>query len=107
MADAPPWTLRFTHPRIEQVDWAIAAPDRLGAVSNESGSTQAWAWDLRSAPDGKPLAVAWAPRRRTLTPDGSGVVWWYDESVTSEGAGWSPFDGGEARPLFRRVQTDG
>ena len=44
----PSWTLRFTHPTIEQIAWSPQNPDRLAAVTTEDGSTQAWAWDLRS-----------------------------------------------------------
>ena len=40
--------------------------------------------------------------RETVAPDGSGVVWWYDE-IGNERGRWmvSPFEGGDARPLFR------
>jgi len=44
MTDA--WRLRFTAPTISQIRWAADAPERLGVVSTESGTSQAWAWDL-------------------------------------------------------------
>ena len=40
------WKKRFTAPTIQQVRWAPAAPDRLAVISTESGSAQAWCWDL-------------------------------------------------------------
>jgi hypothetical protein len=40
------WKRRFTAPTIESVTWAELMPHQLGVVSTESGSSQAWTWDL-------------------------------------------------------------
>ena len=102
MSARPNWTLRFTHPTIEQVAWAIGCPDHLAAVTTEDGSTQAWAWDLRSDERRRVSHGGVGAEEAHILPDGSGVVWWYDE-VGNERGRWmlSPFEGGEARPLFR------
>jgi dipeptidyl aminopeptidase/acylaminoacyl peptidase len=98
----PAWTLRFTHPTIEQVDWASSAPDRAAAVTTEDGSTQAWAWDVRSGERRRVSTGGVGAEEAHILPDGSGVVWWYDE-VGNERGRWmlTPFEGGEPRPLFR------
>src|SRR5688572_5734473 len=92
MSTRPAWTLRFIQPVIEQVAWATLAPDHAAAVTTEDGSMQAWAWDVRGV----------GAEEAHILPDGSGVVWWYDE-IGDERGRWlvTPFEGGEARPLFR------
>ena len=102
MSTRPAWTLRFTHPTIEQVDWASSAPDRAAAVTTEDGSTQAWAWDVRSGERRRVSTGGVGAEEAHILPDGSGVVWWYDE-IGNERGRWmvTPFEGGEARPLFR------
>ena len=99
---APGWTLRFTHPSVEQVAWASAAPDRAAAVTTEDGSTQAWAWDVRADERRRVSTGSVGAEEAHILPDGSGVVWWYDE-IGNERGRWmlTPFEGGEARPLFR------
>jgi dipeptidyl aminopeptidase/acylaminoacyl peptidase len=98
----PAWTLRFTHPTIEHVAWASSASDRAAAVTNEDGSTQAWAWDVRSGERRRVSAGGVGSEEAHILPDGSAVVWWYDE-VGNERGRWmvTPFEGGEPRPLFR------
>jgi dipeptidyl aminopeptidase/acylaminoacyl peptidase len=98
----PSWTLRFTYPTIEQVAWSSRNPERLAAVTTEDGSTQAWAWDLRSNERRRVSQGGVGAEEAHIVPDGSGVVWWYDE-VGNERGRWmvSPFEGGDARPLFR------
>lgn len=101
MTDAPLWHRRFTAPRVDQVDWASAAPDRVGVVSNESGSSQAWAWDLSTGARRRASGGGVGAEEVHLTPDGEGVVWWLDPNGDERGR-WmvTPFGGGEARPLF-------
>ena len=102
MSARPAWTLRFTHPTIEQVAWAPGSPDHLAAVTTEDGSTQAWAWDLRSGERRRVSHGGVGAEEAHIVPDGTGVVWWYDE-VGNERGRWmvTPFGGGDARPLFR------
>ncbi|MGH2679509.1 MAG: S9 family peptidase [Actinomycetota bacterium] len=102
MSARPSWTLRFTHPTIEQVAWASARPDRATAVTTEDGSSQAWAWDLQGGERRRVSHGGVGAEEAHILPDGSGVVWWYDE-VGNERGRWmvTPFEGGEARPLLR------
>jgi len=101
MTDAPLWHRRFTTPRIDQVDWSDAAPDHVGIVSNEDGSSQAWRWDLTSGSRQRVSAGGVGAEEVHMTPDGQGVVWWLDPNGDERGR-WmvSPFVGGEARALF-------
>jgi dipeptidyl aminopeptidase/acylaminoacyl peptidase len=102
MSTRPAWTLRFTQPVIEQVAWATLAPDHAAAVTTEDGSTQAWAWDVRAEERRRVSKGGVGAEEAHILPDGSGVVWWYDE-IGDERGRWlvTPFEGGEARPLFR------
>jgi dipeptidyl aminopeptidase/acylaminoacyl peptidase len=101
MADAPQWQRRFTTPRIDRVAWSPAAPDRLGIVSNEDGSSQAWAWDLDTGERRRASRGGVGAEEVHLSADGAGVVWWLDPTGDERGR-WmvTPFEGGEATPLF-------
>jgi dipeptidyl aminopeptidase/acylaminoacyl peptidase len=101
MSDRPAWADRFTHPTIEQVTWASLASDRLAAVTTEDGSTQAWAWDLSTGVRRRVSGGGVGAEEAHITPDGSDVVWWYDE-VGNERGRWmvSPFESGDPAPLF-------
>jgi dienelactone hydrolase len=102
MGARPTWTRRFSHPTIEHVAWASLAPGRAAIVSTEDGSTQAWAWDVRSGERRRASKGGVGAEEAHVLPNGSGVVWWYDE-VGDERGRWmvTPFEGGEAQPLFR------
>jgi dipeptidyl aminopeptidase/acylaminoacyl peptidase len=95
------WRRRFTAPRIETVAWASAAPERLAIVSNESGSSQAWAWDLPTDVRRKVSGAGVGAEEAHILPDGSGVVWWLDELGDERGR-WmcTPFEGGDPSPLM-------
>jgi hypothetical protein len=95
------WRRRFDIPAISQVTWAGLAPHRLGVVSTESGSSQAWAWDLKTGERRLASQGGVGAEEVHMTPDGSGVVWWLD--VTGDERGhWmrTPFEGGRAEPLI-------
>ena len=102
VSSRPAWTQRFTHPTIEEVSWASGAPDHLAAVTTEDGSTQAWAWDVRTGERRRVSKGGVGAEEAHVLPDGSGVVWWYDE-IGNERGRWmvTPFEGGDPRPLFR------
>jgi YD repeat-containing protein len=102
MDSRPAWTLRFTYPTIEQVNWARDAPHRLAAVTTEDGSMQAWTWDLSSRERRRISQGGVGAEEAHIFPDGSRVAWWYDE-VGNERGRWmvTPFAGGEAAPLLR------
>jgi dipeptidyl aminopeptidase/acylaminoacyl peptidase len=96
----PRWQRRFTAPRIIHLAWADLAPHRLGVVTNESGMWQAWAWDLSIGERRQVSDSGVGVEEVHVLPDGSGVVWWLDETGSEHGR-WmvSPFDGSDARPL--------
>jgi dipeptidyl aminopeptidase/acylaminoacyl peptidase len=104
MPGQPPWTQRFRHPTIEQVTWAPRAPDRLAAVTTEDGGTQAWAWDLGTGERRRASEGGVGAEEVHILPDGSAVVWWYDELGDERGR-WmaTPFEGGPPAPLLPDV----
>jgi dienelactone hydrolase len=104
LSGEPAWTVRFRRPTIEQLVWAPLAPDRLAAVTTEDGSSQAWAWDLSTGERRKVSDRGVGAEEALILPDGSGVVWWYDEDGSEHGR-WnvSPFEGGETRPLLHDI----
>jgi dienelactone hydrolase len=95
------WKRRFTAPSIDAVTWARLMPHRLGVVSTENGSSQAWTWDLDSGERRLASTLGVGAEEVHALPDGSGVVWWHDETGDERGR-WmvTPFDGGEPRPLL-------
>ena len=103
-APEPSWQRRFDTPAISQVTWAVGAPDRLAVVSTEDGTSQAWAWDLKTGERRRASVGGVGAEEVHLTPDGTGVVWWLD--VTGDERGhWmlTPFEGGEPVPLLQGV----
>ena len=98
------WKRRFSAPRIDDVRWAGVAPDRLGVVSTESGSSQAWAWDLASGERRQVSSGGVGAEEVHVTPDGEAIVWWLDPLGDERGR-WmvTPFRGGEATPLLPDV----
>jgi dipeptidyl aminopeptidase/acylaminoacyl peptidase len=100
LVNEPRWQRRFTAPRIIHLAWADHAPDRLGAITNESGSWQAWAWHLSSGERRRVSDSVVGVEEVHVLPDGSGIVWWDDETGNERGR-WmvSAFDGGTAGPL--------
>ncbi len=73
------WRRRFTTPTIADFIWGTEAPDRLGVVSNEDGSTQAWTWDLATGERRLASTGGVGAEEVHVLPDGSGVLWWLDE----------------------------
>ncbi|MEP6476740.1 MAG: prolyl oligopeptidase family serine peptidase [Actinomycetota bacterium] len=104
MSDMPTWKRRYLAPRIDAVTWASQQPDRLGVISTEGSSSQAWAWDLSSGERRQISAEGVGAEEVHLLPDGSGVVWWLDP-VGDERGRWlvTPFAGGAAEPLLPGV----
>ncbi len=96
-----PWEARFRAPTPTFPAWSRHAPDRLVLLSDESGSYQAYAWDLargaRRRFTDEPVGVIHA----TVAADGSLAVWFSDPTGDESGR-WlaEPFDGGEARELL-------
>ena len=104
MPTEPAWKRRFSAPRLLDFGFATNAPDRWAAVTNESGSWQAWSWDPA---DGRRVRISSdgiGAEEVHLTPDGDGVVWWLDETGDERGR-WvvTPFAGGAWAPLLADV----
>jgi dienelactone hydrolase len=95
------WRRRFTTPTIDGVQWSVTRPERLAIVSTERGSSQAWSWDLATGDRRQASHTGVGAEEAHMTPDGSGVVWWLDLHGDERGR-WmmTPFDGGDASPLF-------
>jgi dipeptidyl aminopeptidase/acylaminoacyl peptidase len=93
MPDLPNWEARFRAPILSFPSWSPDAPDRLVLASTESGSYQIYAWDRAT---GKRRQVT-QDRVGVLggrpTRDGSGIVWFHDETGAESGR-WvvAPFD---------------
>jgi dipeptidyl aminopeptidase/acylaminoacyl peptidase len=104
MTQPPAWQRRYLAPRITQIAWGAERPDRLGIVSTESGSYQAWAWDLTTGERRQVSHEGVGAEEVHVLPDGSGLVWWLDATGDERGH-WlvSPFEGGEAVPLLPDV----
>ena len=96
-----PWKKRFTVPTLSELRWASEAPERLGVVSTEDGSSQAWAWDLPTGRRTKVSTTGMGAEEVQVLPDGSGVLWWHDPTGDERGH-WmvTPFLNGEPRTLL-------
>ncbi len=107
MSDTLDWKVRFTAPRVARLAWAADAPDRLGLVSNEAGSWQAWALDLATGDRRQVSRSTVGAEEVHMLPDGSGVVWW-DDATGSERGRWmvTPFEGSKPTPQIPE-QPDG
>lgn len=95
------WKRRFTAPTIDSIAWARRSPHRLGVVSTEDGSSRAWTWDLETGERLVASTLGVGAEEVHVLPDGSGVVWWHDETGDERGR-WmiTSFEGGEPRPLL-------
>ncbi len=100
----PTWERRFRAPTTSMPDWSRHAPDRLVYAGNESG---VWQVHCLDAVSGKSRQVTDHPvgvTDGTPTLDGSGVLWFADETGAESGRWYvAPFTGGEARPFLQGV----
>ena len=81
------WRARYRAPAISEIVWASERPERLGAISSENGTEQAWALDLSTGSRRQASFEGVGAEEVHILADGSGIVWWLDVS------------GDEARPL--------
>lgn len=89
------WKGFFSSPRYSLPNWSHTQPSRCVFLSDESGSLQAWSWDVDSG-DRKQLSNGPMGVDMTcITPDGS-RIWWFEELDESEVGSWysCPFDDG-------------
>lgn len=93
MSMQPTWERRFRAPVLSFPSWAADAPERLVVASTESGSYQLHAWDRAT---GRRRQVTHDPVGVTEgrpTRDGSGVIWFLDETGAETGSFViAPFD---------------
>ncbi|MBA3689809.1 MAG: S9 family peptidase [Actinobacteria bacterium] len=102
--DLPAWKRRYLAPRIDTMTWVPGRPERVGVVSTEGGSSQAWAWDLETGERRRASGEGVGAEEVHLVPDGSGVVWWLDP-IGDERGRWmvTSFGRGDARQLLPGV----
>jgi acetyl esterase/lipase len=101
LASAPRWQQRFNAPTITFPAWPRTAPDRMAYASDESGSYQAYAWDVTTGDRRQITDEAVGVVEATVTGDGEAVVWFRDETGDESGR-WvaTPFDGRPERDLL-------
>jgi dipeptidyl aminopeptidase/acylaminoacyl peptidase len=98
----PLWEGRFRAPTITFPAWSRPTPDRAVVTSDESGSYQAYGWDVATGGRRRVSDEAVGVIYATVSADGSRAVWFSDDTGDESGL-WvsSPFDGGEPEPLLR------
>ena len=99
------WEARFRAPVLSFPAWAADAPDRLVLSTTESGSYQLHAWDRATGRRGQVTHDPVGVIEGLPTRDGTGVIWFRDETGAEKGS-WvvSPFEGdGEPVPLVDGV----
>ena len=93
MSDHPAWEQRFRAPILSFPAWAADDPDRLVVASTESGSYQLHAWDRRTGRRRQVTFDAVGVLEGLPTRDGTGVVWFRDETGAETGTFViAPFD---------------
>ncbi|MDQ3491658.1 MAG: prolyl oligopeptidase family serine peptidase [Chloroflexota bacterium] len=103
-SETPIWERRYRAATVSFPDWSPLAPDRIVYASNESGIWQIHCRDLttgqaRQVTDSPVGVTVGAPRL-----DGSGVLWFSDETGDESGRWYhEPFEGGEARGFLEGV----
>ena len=95
------WRRRLTMPTVGGVRWSPRLPDRLAVVSTESGTSQAWSWDLATGERRQASVGGVGAEEAHILPDGSAIVWWLDLQGDERGR-WmaTPFGEGDAAPLL-------
>ena len=85
MSDVPAWERRFRAPLLSFPTWAAEDPDHLVVASTESGSYQLHAWDRRTGTVRQVTHDAVGVLEGHPTRDGSGVIWFLDETGDETG----------------------
>ncbi len=95
------WEERFRAPTISLPSWSPRAPERAVVTSDESGSFQAYAWDVATGSRRRVTDEAVGVIHATISADGSDVIWFSDPTGDESGR-WvrAPFEGGDAGELL-------
>ena len=98
------WERRFRAPISFLPEWSPDAPDRCVYASNEPGVWQLHAWDLTTGERRQVTDSAVGVVDGTPTLDGSGIVWFEDETGDESGR-WlvESFSGGDRRAFLDGV----
>lgn len=100
MSETPAWIRRFRAARVTLPSWAANAPHRLAYATNASGVWQVMSWDLLTGEHRQLTNKETGVLGGRPTPDGTGVVWFDDNSGDEVGCYVvTPFEGGQARPF--------
>jgi len=98
---AAAWEARFRAPTLSLPSWSRHAPGRLVLTSDETGSFQAYVWDLASGSRRRITDERVGVIDATVSADGSRAIWFSDPSGDESGRWLSvPFDGGEPTELL-------
>jgi dipeptidyl aminopeptidase/acylaminoacyl peptidase len=98
---AAAWEARFRAPTLSLATWSRHAPGRLVLTSDETGSFQAYVWDLASGSRRRITDERVGVTDATVSADGSRAIWFSDPSGDESGRWLSvPFDGGEPAELL-------
>ena len=102
MSNLPIWERRFRAPILSFPSWAADAPDRMVLASTESGSYQLHAWDRATGERRQVTRDHVGVLEGRPTRDGTGVIWFRDETGAETGTFVvAPFDGDAApEPLL-------
>lgn len=93
MSNIPPWERRFRAPILSFPAWAADAPDRMVLASTESGSYQLHAWNRVTGERRQVTHDRVGVLEGRPTRDGTGVIWFRDETGAETGTFViAPFD---------------
>ncbi len=93
MSNLPPWEGRFRAPILSFPVWATDDPDRMVLASTESGSYQLHTWDRATGERRQVTHDAVGVLEGRPTRDGTGVIWFRDETGAESGTFViAPFD---------------
>jgi dipeptidyl aminopeptidase/acylaminoacyl peptidase len=93
MSDTPAWERRFRAPLLSFPSWAADDPDRIVLASTESGSYQLHAWNRRTGEVRQVTKDPVGVLEGRPTRDGTGVIWFHDETGAETGTYViAPFD---------------
>ncbi|HEY5435814.1 MAG TPA: prolyl oligopeptidase family serine peptidase [Candidatus Limnocylindrales bacterium] len=93
MSNHPRWERRFRAPILAFPAWAADAPDRMVLASTESGSYQLHAWDRATGRKRQVTRDRVGVLEGRPTRDGTGVIWFRDETGAETGTFVvAPFD---------------